>query len=106
MTLDFELTILLALLSIISGLGSYFQGIRDKRINKGIIGFLAEISLSMCVGVTVGMIGHAFDANPAFTCAGVMILSNNSQETMHTAKQSLFALVGQRLGLNNRSNNK
>lgn len=80
--LDEGFLALVIALSVLSGVGTFLQGKRDKRLTGGLIDFFTEITLAVVVGLTIAHIGEGQNLDRSFTCALVLILSNNGADTL------------------------
>lgn len=98
-SLDFSL--LVAGLSVLSGVGSYLQGVREEQLKKGFLDFAAEITLALVVGLAVAFLGQYKQWSETLVCFLVLILSNNGGEAMLKIKRFLNKQIDQRLGSNN-----
>lgn len=87
LTLGVELTVSVTLLSLLSGIGSYFHGRRTERLKRGWIDFLAEVTLALVVGLVVTYLCEAAEADRLITMALVLILSNNGAESCHVLRE-------------------
>ena len=85
--------LLVFVLSMLSGFGSYLHNFRRKK-HHGIVDFLAEIILALVVGLTVAYICEYHKIDRAYTCAIVLILSNNASDTMNFIKTVAMTTIG------------
>lgn len=80
---------LVAALSVLCGLGTYLQGRREGRLS-GFLDLFAEITLAVIVGLTVAYIGETQNIAKGYTCAAVLILSNNGSDTINAIRSELI----------------
>lgn len=81
------------LFSLLAGLGSYLQGIRDGRINRGFLNLITEMTTALVVGFIVMYVGEwAGLANPLIYVL-VLVFSNNSSETLTFFKELAKSIV-------------
>ncbi|WP_318491891.1 hypothetical protein [Photobacterium leiognathi] len=83
-------------LSLVGGIGSYLQAVRDNKLAGGLLSFLTEITLSIIVGLSIAYIGHAYEWNPAIVCALALILSNNAADTISFIKTLMKDFVSKK----------
>lgn len=100
-----DLAILFCALSALSGLGSYLQGVRSKRITHGCLNFTTEVVTALIAGMIVAFAGHSFEVNEALTCAVVLVMSNNGADTVAYGKKVIKHIINQRVGMTNQNNN-
>lgn len=94
-----DLTLLFSALSILSGVGSYLQGVREKRLAGGSRDFLTEIILALIAGLAFAYLGHSQEWNEAMTCFLVLMVSNNGAETIAIIRKALKQSIQKRFGL-------
>lgn len=99
-----ELTILVSVLAILSGVGSYLQGVRENRLKGGVIDFLAEVVLALTVGLGIAYTGHSLQWNEAMTCALVLAFANNGADTLAWAKKLIREYLSRKFGINDDNN--
>ncbi len=89
---------LVAILSVLSGIGSYLQGHREGRLRNGLIDLLTEVIFALIAGLATGYVSEAYEVKRGFTCALVLILSNNATETLGQLKMVLLNRVAKHIG--------
>lgn len=70
-------------LSILSGVGSYLQGIREQRLAGGFQDFLTELTLALVVGLIVAYMCESEGVEAGYTSAFVLIASNNGADSIN-----------------------
>lgn len=100
-----EFALLVSALSVLSGIGSYLQGVRENRLKGRFLDFFTEVTLALVVGLATAYTGHSMKLNEAMTCALVLIFSNNGADTVALLKKIFKQLLAHRFGLNTNSNN-
>lgn len=81
-------------LSLLSGLGSFFQGRREGRL-EGFWDFVSEATLAVIVGLVVGYICEANEFERLSTCALVLVLSNNGSDTLMALRGGFLSRLNQ-----------
>lgn len=89
LVIDIGFTALVLALSFFSGFGSFLQGKRAGRYN-GYFDLLAELVLAAIVGLIVAYIGETQGIDRGYTCAAVLILSNNGSDTLLALKKHVI----------------
>ncbi len=82
--------LLVTILSILSGFGSYLQGCREGRLSKTAFDLLTEITFALIVGLATGYVSEAHQVRRGVTCAIVLILSNNATDTLGQFKKAII----------------
>jgi hypothetical protein len=82
-----EFALLVFALSTLSGVGSYLQGYREKRLTRGFHDLITEIITAIVVGLAVAYAGYSFDMDEGYLCAAILIFSNNGSESLVWIKQ-------------------
>ncbi|MDW2187564.1 hypothetical protein R7Z80_17040 [Vibrio sp. 1733] len=70
-------------LSVLSGVGSYLQGIREQRLAGGFLNFLTELTLALVVGLIVAYLCESEGVEAGYTSALVLIASNNGADSIN-----------------------
>ncbi len=73
-------------LSALSGVGSYLQGRRDNRLTGGLIDAITEVVLALVVGLAVAYLLESYEVKRGYTCAIVLVASNNGADTLSACK--------------------
>ena len=87
LVLDEDFLVLVIALSIFSGIGSFLHGKREERLKGGAIDFFTEITLAVVVGLVVAYIGEGQNLERTFTCALVLVLSNNGADAIEIIRK-------------------
>ncbi|MCG6387484.1 hypothetical protein [Vibrio fluvialis] len=75
-------------LSFLSGIGSFLQGRREGRLN-GFFDLMAEVTLASIVGLVVAYLGETQGLDRGYTCAFVLVLSNNGSDTLLALRKNV-----------------
>lgn len=79
-------------LSFLSGIGSFLQGRREGRLN-GLFDLLAEMTLASIVGLIVAYLGETQGLERGYTCAFVLVLSNNGSDTLLAVRKNVVERI-------------
>jgi len=93
------------ILSIVGGLGSYLQRVRNEELQKSIFNFITELVLSIITGLAVLYVGQWQVWEPALINALILILTNNGSETITTAKAYLSSFIRSKFNINGEQKN-
>lgn len=85
---------LVVLLSLLSGVGSFLQGKREGRLTNA-LDLLSEVVLALIVGLIVAYVGEANNIERGYTCALVLVLSNNGSDTLNSLRKMTFNRLSQ-----------
>lgn len=84
-------------LALVGGVGSYLQGCRDKRIERGFFSASTEISLALTAGLAMMYLGLWREFHPAMTNFLILILTNNGGDSISKLKGMLLTFVTAKL---------
>ena len=82
-----EFALLVSSLSTLSGVGSYLQGCREKRLARGFQDLITEVVMATVVGLIVAYAGSSLEMDKGYLCAAILIFSNNGSESLLWIKQ-------------------
>lgn len=82
-----EFALLVSALSVLSGIGSYLQGCREKRLTSGFQDLVTEVVMAVVVGLIVAYAGNSLDMDKGYLCAAILVFSNNGSESLLWIKQ-------------------
>lgn len=95
MLLDTELAIVIFVLSIVSGIGSYLHGCRSGRLKRSYYDCITEVVLALVAGFVVAFFSDAYKIHPSITCASALLAANNGAEFLSISKTVMHKyLVG------------
>ncbi|WP_254446390.1 holin [Pantoea sp. CCBC3-3-1] len=81
-------------LSLLSGIGVYLQGIREGRIKGTVLDFFTESSIAVTAGLMAYYVGRHQHFDESIIYFSVLLSSNNGNEVVHIAKRINSDAIG------------
>ena len=89
--------LIVILLSITGGTGSFMQGCRSGNFEGSFFNFSTEIILSLTTGLCLYFLGTWLELTPALINSLVLLLTNNGGDTLARGKELLSTLLKNKL---------
>lgn len=90
-------------LALIGGVGSFLQSCRTGEGERTLFNFITEIVLAVITGLALSYLGTWLKWEPALTNTLVLLLTNNSGDTLMRGKLLLFSVLKHRLNSGNKN---
>lgn len=82
-----------ALLSLLSGIAVFLQGVREERIKRDWLNFFTELSVAFISGATAYFAAVHYQWEHALLFLSVLLASNNGRETATKGKDMFLQAI-------------
>ncbi len=105
MDLSIEVVVAAGLLSLLGGLGSYLQGVREGRFPHNVLNAVTEIVLALSAGLLVMYLGQWQHWPQPLTSVLILLGSNNGGDTFVFLKRTVSQYVTNRFNSDGNKSN-